>query len=241
LRVLIAVPVYNERNSVARVLGRILSHHGEVLAIDDGSTDGTSDVLLGRDDIHLVRHTRNMGYGRSLIDAFNFADSRGFDWVLTMDCDEQHEPRSIPDFLREIDTDRWDIVSGSRYLAPREDNDLPPSDRRSINAVITEVLNDSLGLHLTDSFCGFKAHRTSAMMKLNLSESGYGFPMQFWPRAAFTGLRISEVPVRLIYNDPNRHFGGRLDDAAYRLRHYLSILGAEMTREPADYLACTCR
>ena len=119
MRVLIAVPVYNERKSVARVLSRILGFHGEVLAIDDGSTDGTTDVLVRRDDIYLIRHSRNMGYGRSLIDAFNFADSRGFDWVLTMDCDRQHEPESIPDFVRRIRSDRYDIVSGSRYLLPR--------------------------------------------------------------------------------------------------------------------------
>ena len=68
------------------------------------------------------------------------------------------------------------------------------------------------------------------MRKLNLTVSGYAFPMQFWPQAAAAGLRIREIPVRLIYNDPNRHFGGQLDDPENRLNHYLSVFEDEMAR-----------
>jgi len=66
-----------------------------------------------------------------------------------------------------------------------------------------------------------------ATMRLMLDEGGYAFPIQLWPRAARAGLRITEVPVRLIYNDPSRHFGGKLDDADYRLKHYLGVLQSE--------------
>jgi dolichol-phosphate mannosyltransferase len=230
---LIAVPVYNERKYVGRVLDKIKSYHSDVLVVDDGSTDGTSDILAARaaaGDIHLIRHDPNKGYGQSLIDAFDFAAARGYDWVITMDCDEQHEPEKIPDFIREIRTDRWDLISGSRYLGPRDDDDLPPGDRRTINAQITAVLNDLFGLGITDAFCGYKAHRVSAMKRLMLDVPGYAFPMQLWPQAAHAGLRITELPVRLIYNDPTRHFGGTLDDADNRLRHYLSVLHEEMER-----------
>lgn len=244
MRLLIAMPVFNERKTVARVLDRVRAFHPEVLVVDDGSTDGTSQVLAGRDDIQVIRHPLNRGYGSSIIDAFNHAHRHGYDWVITMDCDEQHEPEAIPDFVRQIRTDRWDVISGSRYLHPRADDDLPPDDRRSINATITELVNDLFGFNLTDAFCGFKAHRTSAMVGLGLDELGYAFPMQFWPRVARAGLRVKEIPVRLIYNDPTRHFGGNLDDAGYRLQHYLKVLQAEMDRplvakhpEPA---VCTC-
>jgi len=148
-----------------------------------------------------------------------------------MDCDEQHEPERISDFVREIATDRWDVISGSRYMKTQADGDLPPGDRRAINATITALLNELFGWNLTDAFCGFKAHRVSAMQRLNLDETGYAFPMQFWPRAAHENLRVTEIPVRLIYNDPNRHFGGRLDDASFRLKHYLDVLYAELGRQ----------
>lgn len=242
MRLLIAIPVHNERKYVERVLTKVRRFHPEILVVDDGSTDGTADVLQRlavRREIQLVRHPVNRGYGQSVIDAFRYADAHRYDWVITMDCDEQHEPETIPAFVREIQADRSDIVSGSRYMESREDDDLPPGDRRHINAIITRKLNELLGLELTDAFCGFKAHRVAAMRRLRLDEPGYAFPLQFWPQAAKEQLRITEIPVRLIYNDPSRHFGGLLDDAEIRLRHYLDVLAAEMDRslpaeEPAE-------
>jgi dolichol-phosphate mannosyltransferase len=245
LTVLVAIPVFNEIKYVGAVLEKVKRFHGDILVIDDGSTDGTSDLLYRRRDIHLIRHPENRGYGQSIIDAFNWADEHGYDWVITMDCDEQHEPEMIPVFMREIRTDRWDIISGSRYMRADAQDDLPPGDRRAINATITAQINELLHLNLTDAFCGFKAHRTSAMVALKLDETGYAFPMQLWPRAAAAGLRITEIPVRLIYNDPTRHFGGMLDDPSVRLRHYLDVLSAEAATlrpqpAPLDDCPCTC-
>jgi len=234
VRLLIAIPVFNERQYVRRVLEQVKRYASDILCIDDGSTDGTAEVLEGRDDIKLIRHESNRGYGQSIIDAFDYADASGLDWVITMDCDEQHEPARIPDFVREIETDRWDIISGSRYIESRPDDDLPPGDRREINATMTTAINELFGWKLTDSFCGFKAHRVRAMKRLGLDEAGYAFPMQLWPRAYKAGLRITEIPVRLIYNDPTRHFGGRLDDADFRLKHYQHVLKREFAKPLPD-------
>jgi len=243
LRLLVAIPVFNERKYVERVLAKVLSIHPDVLLIDDGSTDGTAEYLQTRRDVQLIKHPENRGYGQSLINAFAYADARGYDWVITMDCDEQHEPERIPDFVREIESERWDIISGSRYLRPLETDDLPPGDRRTINATITNILNDVYQLGITDAFCGFKAHRVSAMRRLKLDIPGYAFPMQLWPQVANAKLRLTEIPVRLIYNDPTRHFGGMLDDATNRLQHYLAVLASEQQRiaeqAQAD-LACPC-
>jgi glycosyltransferase involved in cell wall biosynthesis len=242
VRLLVAIPVFNERQYVQHVIQRVRSFWPDVLVVDDGSTDGTDQILRQTDGIHLIRHENNRGYGQSIIDALAHADAGGYDWVITMDCDEQHEPERIPDFIEAIKTDRWDLISGSRYLQPSAEDDLPPTDRRSINGKITGILNDLLKLKLTDAFCGFKAHRTSAMRRLQLNEAGYAFPMQLWPQAARADLRITEIPVRLIYNDPTRHFGGVLDDAEFRLRHYLNIFRAELDRPatPAQAKAAAC-
>jgi hypothetical protein len=76
----------------------------------------------------------------------------------------------------------------------------------------------------------------SALEKLELDVHGYAFPMQFWVQAVAAGLRIKEIPVRLIYNDPNRTFGGPLNDDGVRLRHYRDVLQKEI-RRCADRLA----
>jgi len=249
MRLLIAIPVFNEQKYVQSVLAEVRKFHSEILVVDDGSTDGTVDLLAVDRDIQLLRHNRNLGYGASLIDAFTYADWNNYDWVITMDCDEQHEPTRIPEFIREIQTDRWDLISGSRYLQPSADDDLPPGDRRTINATIAAMLNETLRLNLTDAFCGFKAHRVAAMRKLKLTEAGYAFPLQLWPQAARAGFRITEIPVRLIYKDRSRKFGGVLDDASCRLRHYLDVFNREMAApasqpadvaEPAGSPSCCC-
>ncbi len=246
MRTLVAIPVFNESRHIRAVLERVLTHAGNVLVVDDGSTDDSSGILASL-PVDVIRHCVNRGYGRSLIDAFRFGASEKYDWVVTMDCDEQHEPERLPEFFRAIARNDADIISGSRYLAPADDATLAsvPGDRRRINRLITEEINAKLGARLgatlTDSFCGFKAHRVSAMNKLELSEDGYAFPMQLWARAAACGLKVREIPVDLIYNDPTRTFGEALSDPEARLRHYRDVLHREIARTGERTPCCGAR
>ena len=180
----------------------------------------------------MIRHAVNRGYGRSTMDAFRWAMVDGYDWVITMDCDEQHEPEAIPAFMEVIRRNQFDVISGSRYLPASlgASEDVPPENRRKINSTITRELNEKLGLGITDAFCGFKAYRVASIRRLRLDVDGYAFPMQFWVQAAANGLRIVETPVRLIYNDPSRTFGGPLNDDAVRLAHYRDVLHRELER-----------
>lgn len=229
MRVLVAIPVYNEERYVLRVLERVLEHHDQVLVIDDGSTDKTPCLLPER-PVEVIRHKTNRGYGHSLSDAFRWAHVDGFDWVITMDCDEQHEPEAIPRFMEAIERDDKDVISGSRYLERFEGSDSPPENRRAINQIMTREINEQLGLEITDAFCGFKAYRLAAIDRLDLSEMGYAFPLQFWVQASAHALRIAEIPVKLIYNDPSRTFGGPLDHDETRLAHYREVFERELER-----------
>lgn len=234
VRTLIAVPVYNEQKHVQAVLDRVLEHapgspSPSVLVIDDGSRDATP-TLLAQFPVEVIRHSKNRGYGRSMQDAFRWAAVDGFDWVITMDCDEQHEPAAIPRFVEAALAGDADVISGSRYMEVDAGNDSPPKDRRAINAEMTQEINGRLGLALTDSFCGFKAYRVESLRRLTLDVDGYAFPMQFWVQAVAAGLRIREIPVKLIYNDLKRSFGGPLDDPTVRLNHYRCVLHRELRR-----------
>ena len=230
MNILVAIPVHNERKYVEQVLREARLYHDQILFVDDASTDGTSDWLAGQRGIHLVRHAANRGYGQAIISAFDYAQANGFDWTITLDCDEQHEPKMIPQFVDAIRADVADVISGSRYLGDELGHDLPPGDRRAVNATVTAMINDVFGWALTDSFCGFKAHRTEAMTRLKLNETGYAFPLQLWPRVYASDLRVTELPVRRIYNDPTRTFGANLDDAGRRLRHYIEVFRRELVQ-----------
>ncbi len=229
-RVLIVIPVYNERPYVRDVLREVRKSSQDILVVDDGSVDGTADVLKREDGIRVLSHDRNLGYGRALIDGFAYADTNGYDWVITMDCDHQHEPSFLSRFSMEIERDDADIISGSRYLSGSSQAGLPPPrERREINRQMTELVNKWLRLQLTDSFCGFKAYRTRSVVSLELTEEGYGFPLQFWVKASLAGLRIREIAVPLIYHDPGRNFKGVLEDATERWKYYLTILRRELS------------
>jgi dolichol-phosphate mannosyltransferase len=236
MRVLVAIPVFNEAPTVQSVLSRVREYASDVLVIDDGSTDQTPVRLAGEEGIRVIRHGHNLGYGQSLTDAFRYAICRGYDWLITMDCDEQHEPSQIPLFVAAAERDVADIISGSRYMQRSYPQSSAPPDRRAINQTITDLLNETLQLGITDAFCGFKAYRVDALARLRITVPGYGMPLQLWVQAAKLGLRIREVPVSLIYNDPNRQFGDSLDNPTSRLLYYYDVLIhalAERTVSPA--------
>ena len=221
-RFLTALPVYNEAAHVVDVLDEVLRHTPDVLVVDDGSTDGTADLLAARRDVRVVRHARNAGYGAALATAFREALAGPWDGLVTIDCDGQHQPRLIPAFVAA--TAAADIVSGSRYLERFPGDSRPPAARRRINMEITSELNARLGLGLTDAFCGFKAYTRRALEALHVTETGYAMPLEVWVQAAAAGLAIVELAVPLVYLDLARSFGGALDDAATRLAYYRSVL-----------------
>ncbi len=221
-RNLVALPVFNEVGYVDGVLDEVSKYADHVLVVDDGSSDGTSEILDRREDIAVVRHSVNRGYGAALVSAFEHAIENEYDYLVTLDCDGQHQPQRIPRFLAACQG--VDIVSGSRYLKQYEGDNEPPAERLFINRQITREINERLGLCLTDAFCGFKAYRVESLKRFRIEETGYAMPLELWVQAAMQGMSILEVPVPLIYLDLKRSFGGALDHAETRLKHYYSVL-----------------
>ncbi len=227
-RFLTVLPVYNEIRYVDAVLDSVGRHSRHVLVVDDGSTDGTAERLALRDDIAVVTHPANQGYGAALLSGFAYARRHEFELIVTIDCDGQHEPQRISRFVaacRDVD-----IVSGSRYLKAYPGDHEPPAQRQFINQQVSQEINRRLGLSLTDAFCGFKAYRVEALEKLDLRETGYAMPLELWVEAAKARLRIIELPVPLIYLDEARSFGGMLDDASTRLEYYHLVLDRSIAR-----------
>ena len=228
MKTLVALPVFNEAKHVNAVLDEVRKYASDVLVVDDGSDDGTNRLLMGRSDIRLVTHTRNQGYGAALHTAFRYAAQRSYDAIVTIDCDHQHEPKRIPQFVEALDG--CDMVSGSRYLEVFDDTSAPPEDRWKINRIITSELNRRLSLQLTDAFCGFKAYRVDKLSGLDITERGYAMPLELWVQTAAAGWKIRELGVPLIYLDEKRSFGGGLDHAETRLTHYREVIDRSLQR-----------
>ena len=226
---LTALPVFNEVKYVNEVLDLVKQYSQHVLVVDDGSTDGTTEILAQRDDVSVIQHEENYGYGAALKTAFKYAIEQDYEIIVTIDCDGQHEPQRIPEFVKAC-TNGIDIVSGSRYLKQFAEDSSPPEQRRKINQTVSAEINRRLGIALTDAFCGFKAYSTNGLKKLDLTENGYAMPLELWVQAAQHELNIIEWPVPLIYLDEDRSFGGVLDDATTRLEYYHIVLDRSIAK-----------
>lgn len=224
----VAIPVYNERQQILTVIESIRRHPVDILVVDDGSNDGTGALLAGVDGIRVISKPKNEGYGAALRTAFEHAVRHGYDGLVTIDSDGQHEPDLIPSFIEKLAD--WDIVSGSRYLRAFDVNTDAPKERRRINSLITDQLNARLGLSLTDAFCGFKAYRVAALKRLCITDPGYAMPLEVWVQAACMKLKVGELAVPLVYLDPNRSFGQSLDNADDRLAYYQRAIDSALLR-----------
>ncbi len=228
MRILTALPVYNEEATLLDVLRQVQNYAGDILVVDDGSSDRTPELLKTLAGVRTIRHAVNQGYGAGLKTAFSAALEGGYDGLVTLDCDGQHEPALIPKLASRLA--EADLVSGSRYLRVFDPSQRPPEERRKINMEVTRWLNECLGLNLTDAFCGFKAYRRAALEHFDITDLGYAMPLQVWVQAVRAGLSIVEEPVPLVYLDESRAFGGALDDASYRLAHYRRVFEAALER-----------
>ncbi len=219
----VLLPVYNEESTVDAVLDAVRRYFdGEVIVVDDGSTDETPRVLAARNDITVVHLDRNCGYGCALKIGFRIAHDLGVTRLITMDCDGQHEPAHIPQFLSAM-AEGGDIVSGSRYLPGSAMVGAAPESRQAINQRITAEINAVTGWGITDAFCGFKAYRLPALDCIRLDEPGYAMPLELWAKAWKCGLSVREIPVERIYCEHERSFGVALDDPETRYAYYLDV------------------
>ncbi|MBI4730424.1 MAG: glycosyltransferase family 2 protein [Acidobacteria bacterium] len=195
----IVVPVFDEAGSIEELAGRLatvraLLPPSEAVLIDDGSTDGTTQILeeLHRRDpwFQVVRLTRNFGQTAALAAGFDHA--RG-EVVVTLDADLQNDPADIPRLLAKLD-EGYDVVSGWRV--DRKDRFVT---RRIPSAVANRLVSWTTGVRLHDYGCTLKAYRREVVESLDL----YGDAHRFLPAlASAVGDRVAEVPVA---HHPRRH------------------------------------
>jgi len=213
----IVIPVYNEVESLPLLheqLSDTLAGIGidyEIVFVDDGSTDGSFDVIERLvADLHVrgIQFRRNFGKAAALTAGFHEAQG---DYIVTMDADLQDDPQEIPRFLQEINQGSYDLVSGWKY--PRLDPVAKTLPSRVFNHV-TSVLS---GLKLHDMNCGFKIYRREVVQDVRF----YGELYRYIPVLAhYKGFRVGEIRVR---HHPRR-FGRSKFGASRLLRGFFDLL-----------------
>lgn len=155
-RTLVAIPAYNEaatiRNVVERVRGNLPDC--DLVVVNDGSTDATADVLAGS-GATLVAHLCNLGYGRAIQTAVLYAERTGYDRLVTLDADGQHDPAQVRPLLAEFDSGRWDLLIGSRYVVSRSYAGVPLGRRVGMQ-VFSTLVGMMAGRRVYDTTSGLK-------------------------------------------------------------------------------------
>jgi dolichol-phosphate mannosyltransferase len=218
VRALIIIPTYNERDNIVRIIHEVLAEQPKcldaelsILVVDDNSPDGTSSVvaaLQALEDpmharIHLLSRAGKMGLGTAYVAGFKYGLSHGFDYVFEMDADFSHDPKEIPNFIREIKS--FDLVIGSRYIPGSHIVNWPGS-RLLLSHTANVYARLITGIPVRDATGGFKCFRREVLQAIDLDDirsNGYAFQIEMNFRAWRKKFRIKEIPITFA----DRHAG----------------------------------
>lgn len=196
-----------------------------ILIINDGSADKTLEIIESKHPTFLINHPMNMGYGRSLIDGFNFAIENNYHYIVTFDADLQHDPSMIPVFFDTIK--QSDVVFGSRYLYLQNHPEIsPPKSHYIYHQLIKNIINDTFNCSTTDPFCGLNAYRVEKLNFLDLDIDGYGIPIQILIQILYKRLNYIEIPIPMLYHNPVRD---RIPPHE-KIKYYLRVVKSELQK-----------
>jgi dolichol-phosphate mannosyltransferase len=205
VRPLVIIPTYNEAENIERILRRIADSLPEagVLVVDDGSPDGTGDLVKSvaaeLPDVHLLARDGKGGLGSAYRAGFEWGLQEGYDALIEMDADFSHDPAALPGLLAPLEKG-FDLSIGSRYI---KGGAIPnwTRHRHLLSEGGNKYASWILGLGVADSTAGFRAYSAAIMRKLNLHlirAEGYGFQIEMTYRAKQHGAAITEVPITFV-------------------------------------------
>ena len=220
--VLVIVPAYDEEGAVGHVVKSVLEVLGDtpIIVIDDGSQDATAEVATAA-GAEVFRLPHHLGLGGTVQTGYRFAFEQGFDRVVRVDGDGQHNPRDIPTLLKAMDEGGYDVVTGSRYLGP---NDYPVQPLRRFGAqIFSWVLYPILGRRITDPTSGFVVVNRRALEVFSRS-----FPLEYPEIEALVVLKrkalsFREVPTRMFPRHSGRSTINTWSAMYYMVRVLLGV------------------
>ncbi len=195
MKISVVIPVYNEMHTIRKILARVQNTNrvAEILVVDDGSTDGTRDVLKeldASDAIRVILHEKNQGKGAAVMTGVHQASG---DVIIIQDADLEYDPRDYPALLQPIEEGLADVVYGSRFLgAARRPTMFWHMIANKLLTLMTNLLYNNI---LTDMETGYKVFRREVVSNLNIHARRFDFEPEFTAKILKSKVRIFEVPI----------------------------------------------
>ena len=209
----VIIPTYNEKENIENIIRAVLGlEHGfHILIIDDGSPDGTADIvkrlMAGEfaDELHLVERSGKLGLGTAYIAGFKWAIEHGYDYVFEMDANFSHDPKDLPRLYEACAHEGYDVAIGSRYVSGVNVVNWPMG-RVLMSYYASKYVRFVTGVPIHDTTAGFKCYRRRVLETIDLDAirfKGYAFQIEMKFTAYKLGFKIKEVPVIFV----NRQLG----------------------------------
>jgi glycosyltransferase involved in cell wall biosynthesis len=195
LRCCAIIPTYNNANTILAVIDDVLQFVEDVIVVNDGATDATSDLLASKKSVIIIDYKPNRGKGYALKHGFERAVSLGFRYAITIDSDGQHTGSDISVFLVKIQQFPDCLIVGSRLL--RQAN--MPGGNTFANKFSNFWYRLQTGINLPDTQSGFRLYPLYKIARMNFITNRYEAELEILVRAAWRGINVCDVPIKVYY------------------------------------------
>jgi len=195
LRIAILIPTYNNAATLGKVIQSLAAYQPHVIVVNDGSTDGTAQILDGFSDLQRVEYMPNKGKGIALREGFAYALRKGYDYVITMDADGQHFATDIPVFLEKLEEEKNALMIGARNL--QQEN--MPGKNTFANKFSNFWFYVETGIKAPDTQSGYRLYPLYLMHDMRFWCTKYEFEIEVLVRCAWRGIKIDWVPIQVYY------------------------------------------
>lgn len=221
---LIIIPAYNEEENIAKVLKDIKESNPDVdiLVVNDGSTDNTSKIAKQM-GVMVLDIPFNMGYGGAIQTGFRFAEENGYDFVITMDGDDQHDPYSVKNLIESMEQEGADVVIGSRFI----EGTYKMGIAKKIGVwLFSKIARLYTGMNFTDPTSGFQLFNSNVFSYLS---RGDNYPLDYPDVNIIMALhkmrfKVVEAPVRMMEKPNGKSMHSGLKPMVYVIKMFLAVV-----------------
>ena len=228
----VIVPTYNNHKTLKKVLDSVLDFTPNVIIVNDGSTDSTSEILKSYSELTQIHHPKNLGKGRALRNGFRKAIEMKFEYAITIDSDGQHFASDIPNFIAEIQNEPNSLLIGSRNMTQEN----VPKKSSFGNKFSNFWFKFETGIKLEDTQSGFRLYPLQLIPKQYYTNK-FEFEIEVIVRSAWKGITVKNIPIQVLYDPAERvsHFRPFRDFTRISILNTILVINALLYIKPRNF------